>query len=107
MRTDFMKDNPDTTRQLVEGIAAAVTYIETHSKQQVFDVYFPYLEKEGFEDYIPAIEANFPGTTGLDAHPVISDEDISRWTDWLKSRGDLDGDLDPSDVYTNEYNPYA
>ena len=105
MRENFIHDNPDTTRELVEGIAAAIEFIETHTKQQVFDVYFPYLKKEGFGDYIPAIQTNFPGTTGLDAKPVIHDEDISRWTDWLQDRGDLDGDLDVSDVYTNEFNP--
>lgn len=107
MRTDFIEQNPDTSRQLVEGIATAIEFIETHDKQEVFDVYFPYLKEQGFEDYIPAIEANFPGTLGIDAHAVISDEDISRWTSWLEGRGELDGDLDPSEVYTNELNPNA
>ncbi|MFA6575597.1 MAG: hypothetical protein WCS84_09250, partial [Nocardioides sp.] len=59
-------------------------------------------------DYIPAIEANFPGTLGLDPQPVIADEDIQRWVDWLDSRGEFDGDeFDVSDVYTNEFNPNA
>jgi ABC-type nitrate/sulfonate/bicarbonate transport system substrate-binding protein len=108
MREDFIEQNPDTTRTLVEGIAAAIEFIETHSKQEIFDVYFPYLEEQGLEDYIPAIETNFPGTLGLDPKPVITDEDISRWVDWLDSRGDIDADdLDVSDVYTNEFNPNA
>ena len=34
--------------------------------------------------------------------------DIELWLDWLKSRGDVDPDkIKPSDVYTNDYNPYA
>lgn len=107
MRDDFIKNNPDATRTLVTGLAAAVDFIETHDKQQVFDVYFPYLKENGYADYIPAIEANFPGTTGLTAKPVIKDDDIARWSDWLKSRGDLKGDLDVSSVYTNEFNPNA
>ncbi len=108
MRTDFMEKNPDTAREIVEGVATAIEFIETHSKQQIFDVYFPYLEDEGYADYIPAIKENFPGTLGLDPHPVIHDEDIARWVDWLDSRGDIDGsDLDVSDVYTNEFNPNA
>jgi ABC-type nitrate/sulfonate/bicarbonate transport system substrate-binding protein len=108
MRTDFMEKNPHTTRQIVEGVAVAIEFIETHSKQEIFDVYFPYLEENGYADYIAPIKANFPGTLGLDAHPVIADEDIERWVDWLDSRGDIDGDeLDVSDVYTNEYNPNA
>jgi ABC-type nitrate/sulfonate/bicarbonate transport system substrate-binding protein len=108
LRDDFIQHNPDTSRQLVEGVLTAIDFIETHSTKELFDVYFPYLEKEGFADYIPAIKANFPGTTGLDAKPVIADEDIQRWVDWLDSRGDIDGDkLDVSDVYTNEFNPNA
>lgn len=107
MRDDFVKNNPDATKQLVEGLAAAVDFIETHSKQQVFDVYFPYLKSHGYGDYIPAIQANFPGTSGLPAKPVIRPEDISRWSDWLKARGDLKGELDVSKTYTNDFNPNA
>jgi ABC-type nitrate/sulfonate/bicarbonate transport system substrate-binding protein len=108
LRNEFIERNPHTTKQLVEGVVTAIEFIETHTKQELFDVYFPYLEKEGYSDYIPAIEANFPGTLGLDPKPVIADEDIQRWVDWLDSRGDIDGgDLDVKDVYTNEFNPNA
>jgi ABC-type nitrate/sulfonate/bicarbonate transport system substrate-binding protein len=108
LRNEFIEHNPDTTRQLVEGVVTAIKFIETHTTKELFDVYFPYLEKEGFGDYVPAIEANFPGTLGLDPKPVIADEDIQRWVDWLDSRGEFDGDdFDVSDVYTNEFNPNA
>jgi ABC-type nitrate/sulfonate/bicarbonate transport system substrate-binding protein len=108
LRNDFIEHNPDTSKQLVEGVLTAIEFIETHTTQELFDVYFPYLEKEGFGDYIAPIEANFPGTLGLDPKPVIADEDIQRWVDWLDSRGEFDGDtFDVSDVYTNEFNPNA
>jgi len=108
LRNEFIEKNPNTSRQLVEGVAAAIEFIETHDKQEVFDVYFPYLEKEGYGDYIEPIKTNFPGTLGIDAKPVIQDEDISRWVDWLDSRGDIDAKkLKISDVYTNELNPNA
>lgn len=108
MREQFIDANPEVTRELVEGVTAAIEFIETSSKQEVFDVYFPYLEEQGLADYIPAIETNFPGTLGLDANPVIGEEDVSRWVDWLTSRGDIDAeDLDVSDVYTNDFNPNA
>jgi len=107
MRDDFIKGNPTAAKTLVAGIATAVDFIETHTKQQIFDIYFPYLKKNGFGDYIEAIQANFPGTLGLDPKPVIDPEDISRWTDWLEGRGDLKGDLDVSKVYTNDLNPNA
>jgi ABC-type nitrate/sulfonate/bicarbonate transport system substrate-binding protein len=108
LRNEFIERNPNTSRQLVEGVLTAIEFIETHTTQELFDVYFPYLEKEGYSDYIPAIEANFPGTLGLDPKPVIADEDIQRWVDWLDSRGEFDGGkFDVSDVYTNEFNPNA
>jgi ABC-type nitrate/sulfonate/bicarbonate transport system substrate-binding protein len=108
LRNEFIERSPTTTKQLVEGVLIAIEFIETHTTQELFDVYFPYLEKEGFADYIPAIEANFPGTLGLDPKPVIADEDIQRWVDWLDSRGEFDGDgFDIGDVYTNEFNPNA
>jgi ABC-type nitrate/sulfonate/bicarbonate transport system substrate-binding protein len=108
MRTDFMEQNPTTTKTLVEGVAKAVNFIETHEEQEVFDVLFPYLEEKGFGDYIEPVEANFPGTLGVPAEPTIEDADIELWLDWLESRGDVDtGAIEPSDVYTNEYNPYA
>ncbi|WP_110240534.1 ABC transporter substrate-binding protein [Nocardioides gilvus] len=108
LRNEFIERNPNTTKQLVEGVVTAIEFIETHTTQELFDIYFPYLEEEGFADYIPAIEANFPGTLGIDAEPVIADEDIQRWVDWLDDRGDIDGsELDVSDVYTNEFNPNA
>jgi ABC-type nitrate/sulfonate/bicarbonate transport system substrate-binding protein len=108
LREDFIEQNPTTSAQIVEGVLTAIEFIETSSTQELFDVYFPYLEAEGYADYIPAIEANYPGTLGLDPNPVIADEDIQRWVDWLESRGELQaGDLDVADVYTNEFNPNA
>jgi ABC-type nitrate/sulfonate/bicarbonate transport system substrate-binding protein len=109
MRDDFIEANPNTTRTLVAGVAKAVNFIETHEKQEIFDVYFPYLDKQGFGDYKPAIEQNFPGSLGVpSATPVIEDKDIAIWLDWLQARGDVDADaIEPSDVYTNEFNPYA
>ena len=66
------------------------------------------IETPGYGDYIEPIRANFPGTLGIDAKPVITDEDIQRWVDWLDSRGDIDAeDIDVKDVYTNELNPNA
>ncbi|HWU22608.1 MAG TPA: ABC transporter substrate-binding protein [Nocardioides sp.] len=105
MRDDFIKDHADLAQKVVAGIAAAVQYIETHTKQQVFDIYFPYLKSHGFGDYIEAIQANYPGDLGLPAKPVIDPQDISRWTDWLEGRGEVKSGFDVSAVYTNDLNP--
>lgn len=109
IRDEFIEANPTTTKQLVAGVAKAVNFIETHEKDEIYDVYFPWLDEHGYGDQKQAIEQNFPGTLGVpSAEPTIRDEDISLWLDWLQGRGDVDADsLKPSEVYTNEFNPYA
>lgn len=108
LRDDTIEKAPNTSRELVTGYAHAIEFIETHSPAEIFAKLFPYLEKHGFADYEEAIKANFVGSLGVEAKPVIKDEDISRWTDWLVGRGDIKADqIKVSDVYTNEFNPNA
>jgi ABC-type nitrate/sulfonate/bicarbonate transport system substrate-binding protein len=109
LRDEFIEKQPDTAKVLVTGYAKAVTFIETHEKQEIYDVLFPWLDKHGYSDDKQTIETNFLGTLGVPtAKPTIKDHDIAIWLDWLKSRGDVDaGSIDTSDVFTNEFNPYA
>lgn len=37
----------------------------------------------------------------------ISDKDFANWQDWLKDTGAVTGDLDLSNLYTNEFNKAA
>ena len=45
-----------------------------------------------------------PGVPGVGQ---ISDEDFTRWADWLKSSGIVTGEIKPEDYYTNEFNDLA
>lgn len=109
MREEFIQKNPETTKTLVAGLAKALHYIETHTKEETLAVYLPWLEKNGYSDYVEAVKANWPGSTGVsNPEGLIADGDISLWLDWLEKRGDVDVDaIEPSDVYTNEFNPFA
>lgn len=110
MTEEFLDRNPDTSETLVTGIAKAVAYIESHSRDEVLDVYLPWLEENGYGDYIEAIEQNWAGTTGVASKDTaaISDDDIALWLDWLEGRGDVDPSaIEPGDVYTNDYNDLA
>ncbi len=60
MRDDFIDDNPDTSRELVAGVAHAVNFIQSHTPEEIYAVLFPYLEKHGYADYEDAIKANYP-----------------------------------------------
>lgn len=38
----------------------------------------------------------------------MAERELSTWIDWLVRNGELEqGKLNASDLYTNEYNPYA
>jgi ABC-type nitrate/sulfonate/bicarbonate transport system substrate-binding protein len=110
MQTKFLEDNPDTSEKLVTGVAKAVGYIESHPRDEVLKVYTDWLTDHGYADYVEAVEQNWAGTTGVATPDTagIADGDIAIWLDWLEGRGDVDsGDIDPSDVYTNDYNDLA
>lgn len=109
LRTEWIEKEPEVSRTLVAGVAAAIDYVESHDRQETLDVYVPWLKEHGYGGSVEAVEKNWPGSTGVSSKGgVISDKDISLWLDWLESRGDVDpGDIDPSDVYTNELNPEA
>lgn len=108
LRKETIERAPKTSQVLISGYARAIEFIQTHSREEIFAELFPYLDENGFGDYKEAIEANFTGSLGVPAKPVIRSEDISRWVDWLDSRGDIDADdIDVDDVYTNDLNPNA
>lgn len=108
LRKETIERAPKTSKVLVHGYARAIEFIQTHSREEIFAKLFPYLDENGFGDYKEAIEANFTGSLGVSPKPVIKSEDISRWVDWLDSRGDIDADdIDIEEVYTNDLNPNA
>ena len=109
LRDDFIKKNPKTSQQIVTGVSRAVDYIESHSRDEVLDVYTKWLDKNGYHDYIEAVEKNWAGSNGVSSKGGrIADKDISIWLDWLASRGDVDtSKIKPSDVYTNKLNKNA
>jgi ABC-type nitrate/sulfonate/bicarbonate transport system substrate-binding protein len=110
MSDDFLKSNPKTSEELATGVAKAVAYIESHSRDDVLKLYDAWLKAHGYSSYVEAVDQNWAGTTGV-ATPktaAISDKDISLWLNWLAGRGDVDpSKIQPSDVYTNQYNDLA
>ena len=106
LRDDFIKSNRQAAETLATGVGKAVDYIESHSREDVLEVYEKWLTDNGYASYIDAVETNWAGHTGVSSpHGTISDNDIQLWLDWLGGRGDVDVDkIKPSDVYTNDLN---
>lgn len=109
LRDDWIKDQKKADRVLVSGISYAIDYIESHSREETLAVYTKWLKENGYAEAAPVVEKNWNGSTGVSSKGgVIADKDISIWLDWLGTRGDVDPDkIQPSDVYTNEFNPSA
>lgn len=107
LRDDFIKDNPETTKTFVAGVAKAVEYTQTHSEDEVRDLMVAYLQKQGRDDAADAL-ALWHGTGVASKGGVISDQDFTLWLHWLETSGEVEGDaIKPSEIYTNEFNPYA
>jgi ABC-type nitrate/sulfonate/bicarbonate transport system substrate-binding protein len=107
MTDRFIKQNPDLTKRFVGGLAKALVYTETHTADEVRSTLAAWLTKQGRSDDAKAL-ALWKGT-GVATHAgLIRDVDFDLWLTWLKSRGDVKADaIKASDIYTNEFNPYA
>lgn len=103
----FIQQNPTTTKEFVAATAKALHYSQTHSVDDVRTIMQKYLTEHGRGDFAKALDL-WRGT-GVPANGgVISDDDFTLWLDWLEANGEVDPDsVQPSEIYTNEYNPYA
>jgi ABC-type nitrate/sulfonate/bicarbonate transport system substrate-binding protein len=107
MRDDFLAENPQTTEKFVGALAKAIDFAQTHEAQEVRDVMADYYEKTGRSEQVEALQL-WRGTGVSTEGGVISEDDFTLWLDWLEAEGQVDEDsLDPGDLFTNEYNPYA
>jgi len=106
---EFLNQDPTAATEVATGIAKAVRYIDDHGRRQVLDVFDKWLRDNGFGDYVEAVDANWPGNTGVPSPQAqIRDQDVALWLNWLGSRGDVDpSKIKPGDVFTNQYNKEA
>ncbi|HEX6151816.1 ABC transporter substrate-binding protein [Nocardioides sp.] len=107
MTERFIAQNPTTTQQFVEAVAKAVDYAQSHSVDEVREVMQGYLEEHDRGDYAAALDL-WRGTGVPSKGGVVRDEDFTLWLEWLEAEGEVEaGSIEPSELYTNEYNPFA
>ena len=106
LRDKFIKDNPNTSRKLVEGVSRAIAWAQTTPPEEV---------RARFERIIAARKRNedaspikYWKSTGVASKAgVISDGEIQLWIDWLVKDGLLKpNQLKAADTYTNDFNFY-
>lgn len=106
LRDRFIKENPNTARKLVEGIAKAIEWARAAPPEEVRARFEKIIaERKRNED---ASSIKYWKSTGVSGQGgLISDHDLQIWIDWLVKDGTLKpGQLKAADLYTNELNPY-
>jgi ABC-type nitrate/sulfonate/bicarbonate transport system substrate-binding protein len=106
LREKFIKDNPETSRKLVEGISRAIEWAQTTPAEEVRARFEKIIaERKRNED---ASSIKYWKSTGVAGRGgLITDPELQVWIDWLVKDGLLKPDqLKPSDIYTNAFNYY-
>jgi ABC-type nitrate/sulfonate/bicarbonate transport system substrate-binding protein len=105
-RKDFIEKYPNTTRKLVEASAKAIEWSKANPEEEVRARLIDIVKRRGRDEnpevlqYWHSFGVHSPGG-------ILSDQEVQRWIDWLVGQGELEeGKLKPSDIYTNEFNPY-
>jgi ABC-type nitrate/sulfonate/bicarbonate transport system substrate-binding protein len=107
LRDDFIAANPATTKTFVSGVAKAIDWTQTHSREEVVAKFEQIIAKRGRNENADTVKfwksAGVAGKGGL-----IADAEFQRWVDWLQREGELkSGQVKLTDLYTNQYNPFA
>jgi len=106
-RDDFIAENRDAVADFVRGTARAIRWAQTTPREEVITEFKEIINARGRNESTELVEywksAGVAGPGG-----VITDQEVQTWLDWLTRNGELeDGKFTPSDIYTNEFNPYA
>jgi ABC-type nitrate/sulfonate/bicarbonate transport system substrate-binding protein len=106
LRDKFIKDNPETSRKLVEGISRAIDWAQTTPSEEVRARFEKIIAERKRNEYASSIK--YWKSTGVPTRGgQISDDQLQIWIDWLVKDGLLKHDqLKPSDLYTNAFNYY-
>ena len=106
-RNDFIKKNPETVRTFVTGVAKAIEWSRTTPRETVIARFQAILTKRARnEDNTQLQYWKSYGVNGKGG--LIEEQEFSTWVDWLTNAGELKGkDIKATDVYTNEFNPFA
>ena len=96
---DFIKKNPEAVRSFVKAILAAVDFIKSDPAGST--------EAKKIIEKRNGIVSQVPELTPAKQF-FVSEPDIKKWISILESNGAIKpGEVKASDVFTNEFNPYA
>ncbi len=102
MSEKFIRENPEIARRFVEANAKAADWAMEHP-DEAKELAVRIIKAKGGNPEIAKYWKGF----GVREHALILDSDVQFWIDWLVKDGRIkEGQFKPSDVYTNQFNPY-
>ncbi|WP_328961228.1 ABC transporter substrate-binding protein [Streptomyces virginiae] len=107
MTERFIKQNPDTARTFVTGVAKAIEWARTTPREEVIARKTEIVKKRGRNEDTATLQ--YWRSYGVaETGGRIEDKEFQLWLDWLGERGDIkQGQLKAADLYTNEFNGFG
>ena len=101
----FIKQNPNTVKKFVEATAKAIEWTRTTPRDEVIARFQKIIEKRGRNEDSETV--TYWKSYGVsEKGGYIQKSDFSIWKEWLKNNGEIKGNVNLDDLFTNEYNPY-
>ncbi|MCX4095440.1 ABC transporter substrate-binding protein [Nocardia sp. alder85J] len=106
-RKDYIAAHQDAVRDFVQGTARAIRWAQVTPRDQVVARFTDIITKRGRNENLELLK--YYRSTGIPVPGgVIADRELQIWIDWLVRNGELpQGKYKATDLYTNQYNPYA
>lgn len=104
-RNDFLAKNPDTVKTFATGVAKAIQWLGQQPKAEVIAKFTEIIEKRGRSESTAALK--YWRSIAVPDNGAVHNQDFSRWADWLKLVGAVNGPLDPTKYYSNKFNELA
>ncbi len=103
----FIEQNPNTVRHFVEATARAIEWARAMPREEVIARYEQIVRQRGRNE--DASTLRYWRSTGIAGKGgVLSEREFQVWIDWLTKDGQLaPGAVVASDVFSNDYNPFA
>lgn len=107
MTERFIKQNPDTVRTFVTGVAKAIEWSRTTPREEVIARMTGIVKKRGRNEDTSTLQ--YWHSYGVaEKGGRIEEKGFQLWLDWLGERGEIKpGQLKAADLFTNEFNAYG
>lgn len=102
---DFIAKNPDTVKAFTTGVAKAIQWLGQQPKEEVIAKFTEIIQKRGRSESTEALK--YWRSIAVPDNGAVHDQDFTRWADWLKLVGAINGPLNASKYYTNNFNELA